>query len=239
IVSAFCEASSLDAFKEAGCAVCGQLTPMKSLNNIQHVHRFLDILDNPDVTQKEHFHEMDPVTHFDEPVIDKSTSFICLSCCASVCKGIVPHTALSNGLWIGEVPDVLKKLSFVEKLLVAQVCHNCCFVKVSMASSGHPKIGPCKMISYVILFESPVAKIYDVLPSPHSDLDEVLAILFTGPNQPTEDDLKYTPLLVHHNIVINTLTWLCHNHIDYRHVKISTDNLNQYTNNSALVEVIY
>lgn len=154
-------------------------------------------------------------------------------------KGIVPYNALSNGLWIGEVPDVLKKLSFVEKLLVARVHHNCCFVKVSMASSGHPEIGPHKMISHVISFESPVAKIYDVLPPPCSDLDEVLAILFTGPNQPTEDDLKCTPLLVCHNIVMNALTWLCHKHVDYRYVKISTDNLNQYTNNSAPVEVIY
>ncbi len=75
-----CEASHPDAFKEAGCAVCGQLTPIKSLSNIRHMQQFLDILDNPEVIQKECFHETDPVMPINGPVIDMSTQYICLSC---------------------------------------------------------------------------------------------------------------------------------------------------------------
>ncbi|KAK0435841.1 hypothetical protein EV421DRAFT_1892486 [Armillaria borealis] len=95
------------------------------------------------------------------------------------------------------------------------------------------------MISHVISFESPIAKVYDILPPPREDLDEVLAILFTGPSKPTEEDLKRTPLLVRHNVVVNALTWLCNNYTDYRHVRISKDNLNQYKENAAPVEVVY
>ncbi|KAK0215691.1 hypothetical protein IW262DRAFT_1277336 [Armillaria fumosa] len=95
------------------------------------------------------------------------------------------------------------------------------------------------MISHIISFESPVAKIYDKLPPPKSDIDKVLAIMFTGPNQPTEDDLKHTTLLMRHCVVGNALHWLCNNHSDYRHVQISRENLNEYTDNDIPVEVIY
>ncbi|PBK94388.1 hypothetical protein ARMGADRAFT_1045754 [Armillaria gallica] len=64
------------------------------------------------------------------------------------------------------------------------------------------------MISHVISFESPLAKIYDILPPPKKDIDKVLAILFTGPKKSTDDDLKQTPLLVQHNVVFNALSCL-------------------------------
>ncbi|KAK0433763.1 hypothetical protein EV421DRAFT_1718211 [Armillaria borealis] len=71
IISDFCAASLPEAFKEAGCAVCGQLTPLKSLSNICHMKRFLHVLENPMVTHKERYHETDPVTHLDGPVLDE------------------------------------------------------------------------------------------------------------------------------------------------------------------------
>ena len=37
-----------------------------------------------------------------------------------------------------------------------------------------------------ITFQNPVAKIYDTLPPPLGELDEVLAVMFTGPCQPTK-----------------------------------------------------
>jgi hypothetical protein len=39
-------------------------------------------------------------------------------------------------------------------------------------------------------------KIYTVLPPPIKEIDEVLAFIFTGPCQPTEDDFHRIPLLV-------------------------------------------
>jgi hypothetical protein len=47
-----------------------------------------------------------------------------------------------------------------------------------------------KMKANIIAFESPIPKIYDVLPPPRDDMDDVLAILFTGPCKPTPDSLK-------------------------------------------------
>ena len=93
-----------------------------------------------------------------------------------------------NKLWLGEVPKVLCALNYVERLLVAQIHHNHCFVKV--ASSGLKK-----MTAHVIAFESPLPKVYHILPPPVKDMDNVLAILSTGPLKPTEQDLAHLHLL--------------------------------------------
>ena len=52
------------------------------------------------------------------------------------------------------------------------------------------------MHANAITFHNPVAKIYDTLPPPIEDLHEVLAVMFTGPCQPTQKDVQRTPLLV-------------------------------------------
>jgi hypothetical protein len=53
------------------------------------------------------------------------------------------------------------------------------------------------MIAHVVAFKSPIQKIYTAFPPPITDMDEVLAILFTGPNSPSNKDFKcLEPLLV-------------------------------------------
>jgi hypothetical protein len=53
-----------------------------------------------------------------------------------------------------------------------------------------------KMKANVIAFENPMPKIYERLPSPIEDLNEVLTFIDTGPCRPTPKDLERTPLLV-------------------------------------------
>ena len=68
-----------------------------------------------------------------------------------MCEGKIPRFSLANGLWLGDIPKELKELNFMEKLLIQKIQTNCCFVKVSS--------GMRKMISHVIAFETPVAKV--------------------------------------------------------------------------------
>jgi hypothetical protein len=132
---------------------------------------------------------------------------------------------------MGEIPEVLSDLRFVEKLLVARIYHNCCFVRVAS--------GLRKMTSHVVAFESPVPKVYTALPPPIDDLDEVLAILFTGPCKPTEKDFARTPLLVRQNHVAKALECLKLNHSDYQDLDISYDNLAQYPEDGPPVSIEY
>ncbi|PBK65096.1 hypothetical protein ARMSODRAFT_892261, partial [Armillaria solidipes] len=113
---------------------------------------------------KERLLNTDPIAPLGCPVHDTSTDLICLKCRSSIRKGLVPKNALANGPWLGEVPKVLSWLSFVEHILVSRVRHNCCFMHVVLV--GHPELGSRKMISHVIAFESPMSKVYDVLPPP-------------------------------------------------------------------------
>ncbi|KAF5353060.1 hypothetical protein D9758_008815 [Tetrapyrgos nigripes] len=95
------------------------------------------------------------------------------------------------------------------------------------------------MISHVIAFDSPVAKVYDTLPPPPEDLDEVLAIMFTGPCKPTEKDFQRTPMLIRRKYVYDALTWLKLNHPAYQELNISTANLNKYSEKTPPVSVEY
>ncbi|EEB88150.1 hypothetical protein MPER_14175 [Moniliophthora perniciosa FA553] len=45
-------------------------------------------------------------------------------------------------------------------------------------------------------FKSPVSRIYSTLPPPRKDLDDVFAVLWSGPAHPTTEDYRRTPFLV-------------------------------------------
>ncbi|KAH0586948.1 hypothetical protein H2248_005778 [Termitomyces sp. 'cryptogamus'] len=95
------------------------------------------------------------------------------------------------------------------------------------------------MKAHLIAFEAPVLKVYDMLPPPKEDMDKVLAILSTGPAQPTPEDLKQLPLLVHSKAVKRALEWLKLNHVGYLDIIISDDNLNNYPEDKPPVEIVY
>ena len=64
------------------------------------------------------------------PVLDHACSQVCEGCRATIRKNKVPRLALANNIWIGKVPEALKNLRYVEKILVAKVRHTCAYVKV-------------------------------------------------------------------------------------------------------------
>src|SRR5882762_7139045 len=70
-------------------------------------------------------------------------------------------------------------------------------------------------------------------------MDDVLAFIFTGPCQPTEEDFHRTPLLVRHNKVGKALEWLKLNHIEYADLEISYENLNMYPEDTPPVSIDY
>ena len=170
------------------CAVCGELKPVGMLSRLKGIKNFLSILEAQGVTRMERKSMASPVKEYPGPVLDHSCSQVCDSCRRDLRKGKVPRLALVNNLWIGRVPDVLKNLRYVEKILVARVRHTCAYVKVAS--------GMRKMKANVVAFESPTPKIYTVLPPPRDDIDDVLAILFTSPSKPTQEDFARTLFLL-------------------------------------------
>ena len=229
IISDFCADSSPSAIEEGGCAVCGLLVSVSQLTRLKAVKNYLHVLQVPGITKIERSENSQPIREFKGPVLDYTCNRICDSCRQHVRKGKVPRHALASGLWLGAV---LSCLTYVERLLIACVRVNSSFIRV--ASSGLRK-----MASHVIVFESPVPKLYQCLPPPVEDLDEVLAILFTGPCKPTEKEFVCTPLLIRRKNVADALEWLKLNHSDYSDLDISYEKLNQYPEHAPPVSIHY
>ncbi|KAI1783188.1 hypothetical protein LXA43DRAFT_838622, partial [Ganoderma leucocontextum] len=91
----------------------------------------------------------------------------------------------------------------------------------------------------VLIFEQPLGKVYDALPPPRHELEETLAIVFSGPAKPTNDDFKHTPLFVRHSVVIRALQWLIRNNPLYQGVRLSGENLATYVDGEPPVCVVY
>ncbi|KAF5370848.1 hypothetical protein D9758_002052 [Tetrapyrgos nigripes] len=145
-------------------------------------------------------------------------------------KNKLPPNALAQGLWIGDIPDELKDLRFAEKLLIAQVRHSRCLVKVAS--------GRYKMKANIMYFSNPIDKIYDILPPGKDELDEMIAFMFTGPSKPTPEQLRDMPLLVRRAVVKRALEWLKLNHKDYQDI-ISDENLSSYEEEAVPVAYEY
>src|SRR6266487_3819955 len=119
IISDACKDMSPPMFTEAGCAICGRLTPLVHLLKLSRVKLDLSILVRASVTQRECTSEDDPIEDLKGPVIEKDLDKICKSCHKLLAKGKVPLLALANGKWVGKVPTQLSDLSYAEQLLVA------------------------------------------------------------------------------------------------------------------------
>jgi hypothetical protein len=231
IISGFCEDTHPSKLIESGCAVCGQLTKLSDMLKRSDTSSNLEPLIREEVSRIERKSEHDEIKEITGPVIDDDCTYLCKSCNKSLEKGKIPANALCNGFWLGKIPDELACLTYVEQLLISRVRHNRCIIKVAS--------GRYKMHANAITFQNPVAKIYDTLPPPLEELDEVLAVMFTGPCQPTKKDLQRTPLLVRQKQISKALEWLKLNHSDYFDIGISQENLSQYPLSDAPVVIDY
>ena len=221
IINGFCADSDPIEFQEAGCAVCGRLCCITDLSPLNDYSNFLNILAVKGITRRERKSNLDPIDDLDGPILDNNCSHICSSCATSIQQNIIPLNALANNLWIGDVPPQLLNLSFAECMMIARIRHNKCLVRVSS--------GRAKMTANVIMYSNPTLKIYRKLPPSKEEMDEVLAFIFTGPSQPTDEDFKRCPMLVRRQKIQDALEWLKLNHRDYEDLEISQENLMSYS----------
>jgi hypothetical protein len=219
-----------EAFQESGCAVCGQLVQNRSLTRLSGVKKLLHVLEVPGITRQERFKASEKIREF--PIaIDHSSNKVCNICRPFLPRGIIPQYALAQGLWLGEVPEELSSLRYIEKMLVSRIRHSWCSIRIAS--------GMRKMKAHAISYKQPLPKVYSILPPPKDDIEEVLAIMFTGPCKPSAADFKRTPFLVRRNHVKKALEWLVLNHADYDGVTISVEHLNNYPEDMPPVSIEY
>ncbi|KAH8103153.1 hypothetical protein BXZ70DRAFT_999293 [Cristinia sonorae] len=220
IVRGYCNDITDTKIQEKGCGVCGLLY---NINDLQSLDNCKIDLKNQ-VTRKERYSVDDPVECIEGPVVDPNCSNICRNCANDIKNNRIPRHSLSNGQWVGDVPNVLKDLSWAEKLLIARVHHNYCVMRFSMSGMK----GLQKLRANAISYAVPMPKVYQILPPKMEDLDEVVAFIYIGNTLPTHEDWKRTPFLVRHRKIMDALNWLKLNHIDYADISISAENLSEY-----------
>lgn len=230
IVTDFCEELQPSKVSERGCAVCGQLTNDSKLVPLSDLKCSLAPLVEKGVARLERLTAAEPIRFDEGPILDRTCSSVCPPCVSSMRRGYRPSNALANGLWVGEVPLVLSRLTYAEQCLIAKVRSNNYVVRVA---GGHYKLK-----ANVISFPSPTQKVYEKLPPSRAEFAEVLAFIFTGPHRPTEEDLGRTPMLVRRNAVADALEWLKLNHCDYADLLIDREALAEYPECGIPVDVV-
>ncbi|TFK62063.1 hypothetical protein BDN72DRAFT_746894, partial [Pluteus cervinus] len=152
VIKRFCEDVSPTRVEEAGCAVCGELHLISEMQLRKHFQNHFNHLAVPGISRKERLTEEDPIQELEGAIIDNDCDYVCSTCREALYKGKIPKLSMANGLWIGKVPPVLQDLTLFEKLLIAKIRLNCCYVRVSSGFS--------KMICHAVAFEAPVPRVY-------------------------------------------------------------------------------
>jgi hypothetical protein len=98
IVSDFCVDTSPEVFEEAGCAVCGKLTPICEMEELSDVEN-INLLKVNGVTRKARCKSSDPVRQLRGPILAPDCNRVCSICVESLEKKKVPTLALANGIW--------------------------------------------------------------------------------------------------------------------------------------------
>ena len=231
IIQGFCNDTTPQNFEERGCAVCGRLSPINNMVLLTDLDFDSKLISPGDVGRYERLHESDPVMALGGAILAEDCYHVCQTCQCFLKRSKMPPESLANNFWIGSIPSVLQNLTFAEKMLISRIRHNKCLVRVSS--------GRAKMTANVIMFSNPTVKVYHALPPSRHEISEVLAFVFQGPIQPTDLDIKQTPMLVRRNVVKDALEWLKLNHVDYKDLYISIENLNDYPLAGVPVNIEY
>ena len=80
IIRDTCRKMEPHCLEEGGCAMCGELKPLKDLSRLKSIKNLLHILAAPGVTRKERKSESDAIAEFTGPVLDYSCCSVCQQC---------------------------------------------------------------------------------------------------------------------------------------------------------------
>ena len=161
----------------------------------------------------------------------------CATCTSSLQKKKTPPLALANGMWIGNVPLVLKILTLPERILVARYFPAAYIVKLYPKKKGARMWGEGSglhsglqgNVSTYHLNTSDVASMITekrTMPPPSSILAATVGVTFVGPRNLPEKTLPGF-LRVNRMRVRNALEWLKQNNPLYADIEISTERLNE------------
>jgi hypothetical protein len=156
-VSALCEDPTInrfltavnDALEEGVCCVCAELVCAVDLNDYASLPNMHEKLRAPDGS---YWLYDEGLTRDDDGNVESYAC--CRSCYKALARGVVPTTALANGLSFGDVPDALKGLSVVEQILISPL--RCKMTVMMLSSVAGPGTSQRAIKSHAVAFPQDV-----------------------------------------------------------------------------------
>jgi Helitron helicase-like domain at N-terminus len=143
---------------------------------------------------------------------------LCHSCHTELWeKNGLPKDALANHRWIGEVPDVLKRLTLIDQALVAQCHYNGCVIQLE-----HRKDNYHFVKGYMVLVPQDTSELLTLLPQHPAKLAETMKLVWVG-KEKTDKDQVQSQATCHLLLALKALEWLCANHADYKNGAVEID----------------
>lgn len=164
-----------------------------------------------------------------EGVDDAGLANICRQCHDELDSGLKPVHALSNGLWVGEIPDQLKVLTLPERLLIAKYYPVAYIFKLLPKSGGtgqHLYNGYKGNVSTYRVDPNQVAQMVDgdLMPPSASVLAATIGVTFVTKARVEIKDLDKV-FRVQRGRVRSALVWLKANNPLYADITISEERL--------------
>jgi hypothetical protein len=141
--------------------------------------------------------------------------FLCTSCVSQLTSHRLPPAALANFRWIGEVPEVLQNLTWIEERLIARAHITGCIYRLQRQSNAS-YLG---LKGHAVVYPQDTRALLNILPVPPSRLPDTIRVVWTGKSSPSLVELRNT-LSVRTQRVYDALLWLCAHHEDYRNVTV-------------------
>ncbi|KAF8443786.1 hypothetical protein L210DRAFT_3313212, partial [Boletus edulis BED1] len=168
---------------------------------------------------------------------------ICDECFRALQMDSIPKFALSNNLWLGEVPHELAMLTLPEQLLIARHYPWCYVVKLYPRDGymTNPNSLQRGITGNVTLYNMNTEAIVSMLegqlmPQPTVELASVLAITYIGKKKLPSSWLKST-FRVRRRVVYEALVWLKANNEIYQDIQISRERLETLPEDDIPVEI--
>lgn len=171
---------------------------------------------------------------------------VCTSCTSDLRRNKTPPLSLANGMWIGDVPLVLRVLTLPERILVARYFPAAYIVKLYPQRKGSRTWGSASLqsglrgnVSTYRLNTNDIVAMTDtqIMPPSSSILAATIGVTFVGPRNIPEKTMPGF-LRVNRARVQDALLWLKSNNPIYKDIVISTERLQALPVDDFPIEIL-
>ena len=146
---------------------------------------------------------------------------ICKPCDDKLQRNQLPPRALANHRWVGELPQQLKELTWLEEKLLARRHLVGSIVRLE------ERQGYLGLKGHMILLPQNTTELVNILPRSVSSLLDMVRVIWTGKEPPKYGDLQGN-FMIDKQRVYDALVWLIENNDDYKDVNIDKEEFSKW-----------